>query len=139
MLSSRGAINLKFWTISLKERSMTIDRKLLLENKEKPSTQGNLPLVPTFNKILPNIKNVVDIHWHILYINEDLRKVFDKRPIIAHRRNTNLYRLIGGNRIFTNKVVHKNTQQPKQSGHCSPYMSRLSNLGCKQVKQTSKF
>ena len=32
------------------ERAMNVDRKILLENKEKSSTQGNLPLVLTFNK-----------------------------------------------------------------------------------------
>ena len=28
--------------------------------------------------------------------------------------------LIGGNRIFKNKAVRKNTKQLKQLGHCSP-------------------
>ena len=65
----------------------SVDRKILLENKEKPSTQGNLPLALTFNKTLFNIKIVVDKHWHILSINENLRKVFDKRPSIAYRKN----------------------------------------------------
>ena len=116
MLSSKGVINLKFWTITLKE-----------------------PLVLTFNKTLPNIKNVIDQHWHILSINENLRKVFDKRPFIAYRGNTNLFQLIRGNRIFKNKVVHKNTKQPKQVGHCSPCLSRMNNLCCKQLKQTKTF
>ena len=53
-------------------RAMSIDRKILLENKEKPSTQGNLLLVLIFNKTIPNIKNVIDQHWHILFINENL-------------------------------------------------------------------
>ena len=52
------------------ERAMSgVDRKILLENKEKPSTQANVPLLLTFNKTLPNIKNVVNKHWHILSIN----------------------------------------------------------------------
>ena len=72
---------------------------------QKPSTQGNLPLVVTFNKTLPNIKNVIDKHWDILSINENLRKVFDKRPFISYRRH--LHQLIGGNRILKNKVYAK--------------------------------
>ena len=115
-------------------RAMSIDRKILLENKEKPSTQGNLLLVLIFNKTLPNIKNVIDRHWHILSINVNLRKVFDKRPFIAYRRNTNLYQLIGGNRTFKIKVARRNTKQPKQSGYCSQCLSRMNNLCCKQVK-----
>ena len=116
MLSSKGVINLKFWTITLKE-----------------------PLVLTFNKTLPNIKNVIDQHWHILSINESLWKVLDKRPSIAYGRNTNLYQLIRGNRIFKNKIVRRNTKEPKQSGHCSPCLSRMIYLCYKQVKQTKTF
>ena len=78
------------------EKVMRVDRKILLENKEKPSTQENLPLVLTFNKTLPNIKNVIDKHWHILSNNDYLQKVFDKRPFITYRKNTNLHQLIGG-------------------------------------------
>ena len=121
------------------ERAMSVVRKILLENKEKPSTQGNLPLVLNFNKTLPNIKNVIYQHWHILYINENLRKVSDKRPSIVYRRNTNLHQLIRGNCIFKNKVVRRNTKEPKQSGHCSPCLLRMNNLCYKQVKQTKTF
>ena len=118
---------------------MNVDRKIFLANKDKPSTQGNLPLVLTYNKTLPNIKNIIDKHSHISSMNENLLKVFDKIPFIAYRRNTNSFQLIGGNRIFKNKIVHKNTKQPKQSGHCSPCLSKLNNLCCKQVKQTKIF
>ena len=71
-----------------------------------------MPLLLTFNKTLPNIKNVNDKHWYILSINENLRKVFDKRPLfIDYRTNNNLHQLIRGNHIFKNKVVHKNTKR----------------------------
>ena len=33
----------------------------------------------TFDKMLSNIKNVVDKHCHILSINEQLKKAFDKK------------------------------------------------------------
>ena len=99
---------------------MNVDQKILLENNEKPSPQRHLHLVLTYNETFPNIKNVIDKHCHILSINENLRNIFDKKPFIAYRRNTNLNELIGGNRIFKNKVVRKNTKKPKQSGHCSP-------------------
>ena len=82
----------------------------------------------TYNTTLPNIKNVIDKHHHTLSINEKLRKVFNKRSFIAYRRNTNLFELIGGNRIFKNKVVRKNMKQPKQSGNCSPCFSTEKSL-----------
>ena len=71
--------------------------------KSHPIFPGNPPLkievlcyprkftVSTYiHQTLPNIKNVIDKHWHILSINENVRKVFDKRPFIAYRRNTSL-------------------------------------------------
>ena len=67
-------------------------------------------------------------------MNKILQKLFDKKLLIEYRRNTNFYQLIGGNRIFRNKVVRKSTKQLKQSGHCSPYLSRL-NFDFKQVKK----
>ena len=51
---------------------MRVDRKALLQTKEKRVTQENL-LDVTFNKTLPNIKNVIYKHWHILSI-----QFFDK-------------------------------------------------------------
>ena len=59
----------------------SVDRKILLENKEKPSTQGNLPLALTFNKTLSNIKIVVDKHWGIFYLS---MKIYEKFSIKDH-------------------------------------------------------
>ena len=53
-LSSKVVINLKCWTFTLK--AVSVDRKILLENKEKPSTRSNLPLVLTFNKTLKHYR-----------------------------------------------------------------------------------
>ena len=41
--------------------------------------------------------------------------------------------MIGNNRIFKCKVVRKNNENHKQSGKCSPCVSRLNNLCCKQA------
>ena len=39
---------------------MRVDRKTLLQTKEKLITQENLQMLVAFNKMLPNIKNVID-------------------------------------------------------------------------------
>ena len=54
MVSSKRIYQLKFLEHHF-EKSMGEGEKILLENKEKSSRQGNLPLVLTFNKISPNI------------------------------------------------------------------------------------
>ena len=70
------------------ERAMNVDRKILLENKEKPSTQGNLPLVLTYNKTLPNIKSVIDKHWHMkiykMFLIKDHSLLIEEIPICSN-------------------------------------------------------
>ena len=56
-------------------------------NQRKASYPGKLPLVVTFNQMLPNNKNVFDKPWHILSIHEKLKNAFDKKLFIAYRRN----------------------------------------------------
>ena len=41
--------------------------------------------------------------------------------------------------MYMNKAVRKNTKQLKQLGNCSPCLSRLINLCCRQVEQTKTF
>ena len=48
---------------------MRVDWETLLQMKEKPATQENFPLLVAVNKMLSNIKNVIDKHWHILLIH----------------------------------------------------------------------
>ena len=66
-------------------------------------------------------------------------KCLIKDNSFAYRRNNNLYQLIGGYLIFKNKVKRRKTKQPKQSGNCLQYLSRMNNLCCKQVKHTKTF
>ena len=119
------------------KRSSCYIRKTKRKTKETPATQENLLLVVAFHKTLPNIKNVIDKHWHILSTHKKLKNTFDKKPFIACRANNKLHQMIGGNRILKSKVVDKNNENHKQSGKCSPYISRLNNFCCKQVKQTN--
>ena len=106
---------------------MGVDWKAPLQSKEKPATQENLSLVVTFNEILPNVKNVIDKHWHNLSNNEKFWKAFDKKRFIAYRRNNNLHQIFGGNHILKTKVVRKNDENDKQSGKCAPCVSLLNN------------
>ena len=63
------------------ERAANVDRKILLENREKPSTQGNLPLILTYNKTLLNIENVIEINIGISYLS---MKIFEQFLIKNH-------------------------------------------------------
>ena len=89
-----------------------------------------------YHKNLPNIGKAIHDNWHLLHINENISNSFTDKPVLAYKRNDNLKRLIGQNRISANKVVRR--AQLKE-GKCSPCHSKRGNLCCKQVKETSSF
>ena len=41
----------------------------------------------TYNRILPDIKRLINKHWGMLKINRDFEEVFKKLLIIAFRRS----------------------------------------------------
>ena len=88
-----------------------IERNALLAPKSKEEHQNRVPFVLPNNKTLPNVKQIINKHWHLLQINSNVRTAFKQEPIIAYRRNKNLGDLIGSNKILDNKVVHKNKRK----------------------------
>ena len=74
------------------ERTKTLDRKKLLEEKAKKQS-NRIPLVLTYNRTLPNVKRAIPNNWNLLHINQEFKDVFQEPPILAFRRNRNLYDL----------------------------------------------
>ena len=90
------------------QRLPKIERNGSLAPKLKEKDQNRIPFVLTYTKTLPNVKQIINKHWHLLQINSNLRTAFEQEPIIAYGRNKNLGDLIGGKKILDNKVVSKN-------------------------------
>ena len=60
---------------------------------------------------LPNVKQTINMHWHLLQINSNLRTAFQQQPFIAYRRNKNLDDVIGSKKILDSKSVRKNNSK----------------------------
>ena len=119
------------------ERAMTKNREELLQ----PTTKSDvipLTLVTTYNKTLPNLRNILATNWEVLSINEEIGKKFNNKPLIAYRRNPNLRELLGGNRIENGRVV-KPKRKGNRLGKCSPCKVNLAYKCCRQIKATSTF
>lgn len=119
------------------ERAKSKSRAELLQ----PSTKSDeipLTLVTTYNKTLPNLKNILAKNWEVLSINKEIGKKFTKKPFIAYRRNPNLRELLGGNRIENGRVV-KRKRKRRRLGKCSPCTTNLAYKCCRQIKATSTF
>ena len=91
-----------------------------------------------YNRFCPNISKVMRKHWNLLSINESPKEMFNCQPITSFRRNKNLKELIGSNKIAKNKVKKRQIQKLKP-GKCSPYLTNLRPLCCKQVRRTTTF
>ena len=118
------------------QRAATKDRREILQPKPKEDKKAPLTLVTTFNKSLPNLKNIVSENWGVLSINNKISKKFTEEPLIAYRRNPNLQQLLGGHKIENGKVVKRKS---KTTGKCTPCRTNLGNKCCGQMKSTSTF
>ena len=106
-------------------------------NKEKTETGNHPTLCVTYNKILPNIKTILEKYLQILTVNPELKKVFENKPVLAFRKNKNLRQLTGGNATEKNKKLL--TTNKFTNGKCSPCFPNSRKLCCKQVIQTEHF
>ena len=88
--------------------------------------------------MLPNIKEIINKHWHILNINSSFKEIFNSSQLmIAFRKNTSLKQLIGTNTIENNQKF-LTPSQTTTAGQCTPcYTSWL--LCCQQVLKTTTF
>ena len=85
---------------------------MLIYKLNYPSTDRIL-LVLTFSKNLPNIKKIVNKHWHLFQIKPNHKRCIRWKAIWAYRINKNLRELNGSNRILNDRVVCKNNIEKK--------------------------
>ena len=118
------------------ERTKTLDRRKLLEEKAKKQS-NRIPLVLTYNRTLPNVKRAISNNWNLLHINQEFKDVFQEPPILAFRRNRNLYDLLGCKNIVDGKI--QRFPKKKKVGFSTKCFSKSGNLCCKQVAHTQSF
>ena len=119
------------------ERVDYLDRSLLLKNC-KPKRKDSIPFSVTYNSVLPNIKEIINKHWHILNLDSSFKEILNSLQLmIAFRKNTRSKQLIDTNTIRNNKKFLTTTKKTTE-GQCTPcYTSRL--LCCQQVLKTTIF
>ena len=110
----------------------------MLTPKPNNVSTNRIPLVLRLDKTLPNIKEIVNKHWHLLQINPNHKNIVEEKPIIDYRRIRNLRELIGSNRTLNDRVVRKNNIEKKQL-YCSSWDTRKDGLCCQQVIKTNYF
>ena len=83
-----------------------LDQKQLL-HQQKHCDKQCISLSATYSRALPNLKDVLTKHLHILQANQSCKKVFSTLPIMAFRKGTSLKQIIGTNIIHNNEKLIK--------------------------------
>ena len=112
------------------ERTKTLDRKKLLQEKAKKQS-NRIPLVLTYNRTLPNVKRAISNNWNLLHINQEFKDVFQEPPILAFRRNRNLYDLLGCKNIVDGKL--QRLPKKKKIGFSTKCFSKSGNLAVNKL------
>ena len=91
----------------------------------------------TYNRTLPNVERAISNNWNLLHINQEFKDVFQEPPILAFRRNRNLYDLLGCKNIVDGKL--QELSKKNKIGFSTKCFSKSGNLCCKQVAHTQSF
>ena len=118
------------------ERTKTLDRKKLLEEKQKNKVI-EYHFVLTYNRTLPNVKRAISNNWNLLHINQEFKDLFQEPPILAFRMNRNLYDLLVCKNIVDGKL--QRLSKKRKIGFSTKCFSKSGNLCCKQVVYTQSF
>ena len=63
------------------EKVNSLERSILL-NKTNTAWKNIIPFSVIYSPTLPNIREIINKHWHILNINNTFRNVFKATPAI---------------------------------------------------------
>ena len=95
-----------------------LERSTLL-NKINAVRKNVIPFSVTYSQTLPNIREIIKKHWHILNINNTFGNVFKATLVIASRKNKWLRQIIGTNAISHN-LKHLKVKQNMAKGEWIP-------------------
>ena len=91
----------------------------------------------TYNCALPNVKRALSINWNSFHINQEFKDEFQEPPILAFRRNRNLYNLLGCKSIVDRKL--RRLSKKKKNRFSTKCFLKLGNLYCKQALHMQSF
>ncbi len=74
-----------------RQKARALDRNDLLKTKDKTKSKKDdrVPLIITHNPANPNMRAIIDKHWHLLQLCSK-KEAFQEKPLISFRRNKNL-------------------------------------------------
>ena len=74
-------------------QTQNIERKNLLIQRQTKREQP-LVMLTKFNPSIQKLKNIITKHWNLISLNPNCLNIFNRQPIIAYKRHTNLQELL---------------------------------------------
>ena len=124
----------EFWTCLIMASFASIMPQYALMFLNMPDFSGCCDKVTI---TLPNLKDIIIKHWHILQADQSYKETFSMLPIIAFRKGTSLKQIIGTNTIHNNEKLIK-TKNNHHTGKCVPCNSTHC-LCCQQHISATTF
>ena len=118
------------------ERVDSLARSTLL-NKPDAVSRNAISFSVTYSATLPNIRKIINKHWHILNINNTFGNVFKAPPVITFRKNTSLRQIIGTNTIRDNQKLLNAKQNVTKRERIA--CNTLRCFSCQQIISTTTF
>ena len=72
-------------------------------NKTDAVQKSVISFSVTYSTTLPNIREIINKHWHLLDVNNTFRNAFKATPVIVFCKNTSLRKIIGANKTRDNR------------------------------------
>ena len=114
-------------------KARNMDRATLLADKQKEeNSKKRVPLVITHNPANPNLKQIIDKHWHLLQLCSK-KDAFKEKPIIAYKRTKNM-----GDLLVRAKCTKEATTIPTQNPNIKPCKTPWNCAYCPK-KDTQTF
>ena len=113
-----------------------LDRKDSLTPKTTQKVQVR-PLTVTYNRTLPNIKQIIQNHWSVLKTNKASEKTCLVEPIFAFDKIKSLKQVIGGSTIQNDKNIKYSSNKYEEK--CTTCKSGILSLCRLHVQNTHSF
>ena len=123
-----------------------MDRQKLLKDKIRKWI-NRIPLALTLNRTLSNVKTTITNTWNFFHINQEFKYVFqghqefkyvfEGQPILAFRRNKNLYDLLECYNIEDRKLQRQSKKNT--IGFSTTCFSKSGNMCCKHFLHMQSF
>ena len=118
------------------DRANNVERDSLFESKTK-TPNNRVMLITKYNRTNPDLKKILDKHWHLLQLDDKLGEVFKEPPMIAYRKNRTISNLLSKKQIEKNgfsRACH-----PEKKLKCCKLITETNNFSSNITKKTYKI